>query len=123
MVNPFLQHRNLTHSLLGVGLVGWGLRELLIHFPAMWGVSHKEVWIVAMVAYVSHLIADMVTVEGIPLLFPYQKMYGFPPHPFAGLRIETGHWFENLLVFPAINVILIALIYFKWPLIHAILFK
>ena len=122
-VNPFLQHRNLTHSLLGAVLVAWGLHTLFAHFPSYWGVNTHEVWIVAMVGYTSHLIADMVTVEGIPLLFPYHKMFGIPPDPFAFLRIETGHWFENLIVFPAVNLLLLALVYINWPLIHTLLFR
>jgi len=121
VVNPFLQHRNITHSILGAVLVGWGLHELFRYFPAYWGVNAHQVWIVAMVAYISHLIADAVTVEGIPVLFPHQRMYGFPPNPFAALRIETGHWFENLIVFPLVNLVLLGLVYLNWSTIHAII--
>ena len=123
IVNPFLQHRNLTHSILGSILIGFGIHKILTYFPSYWGVHTNVVFIVAMVSYISHLLADMVTVEGMPLLFPAQRMFGIPPHPFAGLRIETGHWFENLLIFPSVNVVLFGLIYVGWPLIKLTLIK
>ena len=75
-----------------------------------------------MVSYGSHLLADMFTVQGIPLLFPAQRMFGIPPHPFAGLRIETGHWFESWIIFPAVNVIFLGLVYVCWPIIRGFLF-
>lgn len=123
LVNPFLKHRNLTHSALGYALVGWGLHALFSHLPPYWGIHGDQVWIVAMIAYGSHLLADALTVEGIPFLFPYPKMYGIPPYPFAGLRIQTGHWFENLLIFPFVNLVLLSFIYLEWRLIHQILFR
>lgn len=123
LVNPFLKHRNLTHSILGFLLVGWGFHTLLLHFPAYWGINTHIVFVAGMIAYGSHIIADMVTVEGCPLLFPYQRMFGIPPRPFQGLRIETGHWFENFLVFPAVNIVLIWMVWSQWGTIHQLLFK
>lgn len=122
MVSPFLQHRNLTHSLLGFGLVAWVSLILFHHVPSYWGVDTLRVWLAGLVAYASHLLADALTVEGIPLLFPYQHSFGIPPRPFEGLRIETGRWFENLVVFPLVNLFLIGLIYLNWGTIRLILF-
>lgn len=123
LVNPFLQHRNITHSLLGFGLVGLGVHALLAHVPVYWGIHTAAVFISFMVAYGSHIVADMVTVEGVPLLFPYQRMYGIPPRPFEGVRIVTGKWFENLVVFPLANLSLIWLLWASWPNIRQILFR
>ena len=123
VVNPFLQHRNLTHSLLGLGIVWYGLNLSLAHVPTYWSINAPAVLIAGLVAYVSHLIADMVTVEGIPLIFPFGHMYGFPPHPLQGIRIVTGGWFENLLIFPLVNLVLIALLYTQWSNLHHILFR
>jgi inner membrane protein len=122
VVNPFLQHRNLSHSFLGLGLFSWGMYVLLHHLPPYWGIHTTTVFIAAVVAYASHMIADMVTVEGIPLFFPNQRMYGIPPRPLEGLRILTGHWFENLIVFPLCNFLFLELIYAYWPLLRRILF-
>jgi membrane-bound metal-dependent hydrolase YbcI (DUF457 family) len=123
VVNPFLQHRNLTHSLLGAAVVGVLLRSLLHHFPTYWGIDGHSVLIAGLAAYFSHILADMVTVEGVPLFFPQQHMYGIPPRPFQGLRIVTGGWFENLVVFPAVNLVLIWLLWSQWPIIQLTLFR
>ncbi|MBU6389216.1 metal-dependent hydrolase [Patescibacteria group bacterium] len=122
LVNPFLQHRNLSHSLLGLALVAWGSHALLYLIPSYWGVNIPVVWAVFLISYASHLLADMVTVEGIPLLFPYQRMFGIPPYPLQGVRIETGGWFENLVIFPAVNLLFLVLLWMKWPVLHTLLF-
>ncbi len=122
IVNPFLQHRNLTHSLLGAALVGSILWQLATRVPVYWGINAFFVWSIAMAAYLSHLLADAVTVDGIPLLFPLQRSFGFPPHPFQGLRIETGKWFENFIVYPLTVCTLIGLFIIKWAVIHALFF-
>jgi len=122
VVNPFLQHRNLTHSFLGFGLVTWGIYTLGLHVPAYWGLSVHRVELAFCLAYASHLLADALTVQGIPLFFPAPRTFGFPPHPFQGLRIETGKWFENFIIFPAVNLLLVALVWYHWSLIKTILF-
>jgi hypothetical protein len=64
-----------------------------------------------------------VTAEGIPVLFPYQRMYGIPPRPFQGVRIITGKWFENLVVFPLVNILFVVIVWFYRVQIHAILHR
>ncbi len=123
VVNPFIEHRNLSHSLLGVALVGWLVHWLTAIMPGYWGVDGQVVFWVFMAAYSSHLLADMVTVEGIPLFFPYQHMFGIPPKPFEGLRIVTGKWFENLVVFPLVNIALLVIIISHWTTIRLTFLK
>ena len=110
VVNPFFEHRNLTHSLLGIALIGWGLSALLTVAPSGWGLNTAVVWQALMAAYVAHVVADSLTEEGIPLFFPYKAMMGIPPYPFQGMRILTGRWFENLVVFPLANLVLIGVV-------------
>ncbi|MDO8513038.1 MAG: metal-dependent hydrolase [bacterium] len=121
--DPFLEHRNITHSILGVALVGVGLHFLLATFPNYWGINTQLVFVATMIAYVSHLFADMWTNEGIPLLFPYKRFFGLPPKPFDGIRIATGKWFENSVVFPAFTLFLVVYILLTLPSIKLILFK
>ncbi len=108
-------HRNLSHSLLGVvlfsGLAWWLTRPIPV-----------GAWIDAPIAlqsfvigFTAHLVADAVTVMGVPLLWPYGGCMGFPPRPFQGIRIVTGKWFENLVIFPGVTVLLITLL---WSHIH-----
>jgi membrane-bound metal-dependent hydrolase YbcI (DUF457 family) len=118
-----LQHRNLTHSLLGVGLVYWGMIALGKLVPPEWGLNWHLVLVCAMAAYVSHLLADMVTIEGVPVLFPHQRMYGIPPRPFQGVRIVTGKWFENLVVFPLVNIAFVVIVWLYRAQIHVILHR
>lgn len=123
LTDPLLEHRNLTHSFLGALLVAWGLHSLYATFPTYWGIDVHILLITSISAYFSHLIADMFTIEGIPLLFPIKRSFGFPPKPFDGIRIETGQWFENLIIFPFFNLLFWVVIYYKWSLVKLIIFK
>lgn len=95
-------HRNLTHSILGVVLFSW----LATWF--VWRVFRPDLFDQALflqsfeIGFMMHLLADAVTVEGIPLFWPLGANMGFPPRPFHGIRIVTGKWFESLVVFPAV---------------------
>lgn len=121
--DPFLEHRNITHSLLGATIVAIGLYYLLKLFPSYWGIDTHFVFWAALVSYGFHLFADMWTNLGIPLLFPYQRFFGLPPKPFDGARIATGKWFENLVLFPIITIYLIIFVVVNLNLIKLILLK
>jgi len=75
------------------------------------------------ISYASHLLADSFTVEGIPILYPWHRNFGIPPKPLEGIRIQTGEWFENLIIFPIINIALIVLVFGNWDNIKTILLK
>lgn len=113
-----LGHRGLTHSLLGVMIFGGLLWWLTQQIPAYWGIETPWVWTAFMIGYILHLIADALTEQGIPLLWPNKGMYGFPPKPLHDLRIITGGWFENLLIFPALNLAFWGGIALNWQLIR-----
>jgi len=116
-------HRNLTHSLLGFAIIGGLLYWLLSSFPSYWGINIHILYISMMLSYAIHLLADSFTVQGIPLLWPWHRNFGIPPEPLEGIRIETGQWFENLVLFPVLNIALILLIIFNWSDIKMFLFK
>lgn len=123
IINPFIKHRNITHSILGFIIVNALVGLLLANTPPYWGISTMPVMIAFSLAYLAHLLADMFTVQGIPLLYPWKRFFGIPPEPFEGVRIETGQWFENLVIFPAINVILIIVIISNWQNLRQMLFR
>jgi len=119
----FLSHRNITHSILGFGLISWGVYFLIGLAPSYWGWNAGQVFVAFLCSYGAHLVADMFTEEGIPILYPYHRMFGIPPRPFEAVRIVTGKWFENLIIFPAVNIILIIEIISRWETIKRILIK
>lgn len=98
----FLAHRTLSHSFLGVFLVYKLLWWLL---PKILNPNHLNITVIlyaTMIGFVSHLILDFFTEEGLPLFFPIKTKLGFPP--ISSWRITTGKWFEKLVVFPGIIV-------------------
>lgn len=116
-------HRNLTHSLLGFVIIGGLLYWLLLKFPEYWGINVHILYISMMLSYAVHLLADTFTVNGIPVLWPWQRNFGIPPKPLDGIRIETGKWFENLVLFPILNIVLLLVIISNWSNIKMFLFK
>lgn len=96
-------HRFISHSLLGLALFGY-LTNLLLHFvhPIMPHVDIDLVWYAFIIGYVSHLVMDSFTKEGVPWLLPIPYKFGFPP--LRRLRITTGKKMEMLVVFPVILV-------------------
>lgn len=103
-------HRNLSHSILGTGLFYLLVIWFCKYIPVNWPINPSLFAISAMVGFVFHLLADTITVRGIPYLWPFGGDMGFPPKPFEGIRIITGHWFENLIILPGTTIILIVLI-------------
>lgn len=103
--NLFGGHRAVTHSVIGVvvvyKLIAWLIPQLLN--PNF--VDSQLVVVALMIGYVSHLVLDGLTEEGLPLMFPLKINFGFPP--IKSWRIKTGKWFENWVVFPAIIIYLI----------------
>lgn len=77
----FADHRGVSHSLLAYIYVVWGayLASPMIA-PAV------------AVGYGSHLLADAVTVGGIPLFWPWSKRFGLRN---LGLGIATGGWVDR----------------------------
>lgn len=99
-------HRNLSHSILGVVLFSW-LMTWFVHAVFRPGLFDQTLFLWSFeIGFIAHLLADSVTVEGVPYLWPLGNNMGFPPRPFHGIRIVTGKWFESLIVFPGVFVVL-----------------
>jgi len=107
-------HRHLSHSLLGMGLFTC-LFSLLIHIVAkhfsVLPVTDDLILLSFIMGYFSHIFADLFTEAGVPLLFPIGYHFGIPPDPLGKVRIKTGKWFENLIIYPAVNIALVVIIY------------
>lgn len=104
-------HRHLSHSLIGLGIFTWLFWLLL----KLLGLSTLNLELSAFVlGFASHLFADSLTEDGVPLLFPLDYHFGIPPNPFQRVRIKTGQWFENLVVYPVVNLAIIVIIYQRY---------
>jgi len=94
-------HRFLTHSLLGLALVGFLFWTLLLFLqPIMPNVQIEYVWWALIIGMISHLVMDSFTKEGVPWLLPIPVKFGFPP--LKRLRITTGKWGENFVTLPIV---------------------
>ncbi len=103
VLSPLLGgHRFISHSLLGILLFGLGARYLLQVIGTVLLVNMHYVWYAFMIGYISHLIMDTFTHEGVPWLFPLPLKIGIPPIKL--LRIKTGGLIEKAVVFPLLLV-------------------
>lgn len=96
-------HRYISHSLIGIIIFGFLSKYLLGLASSVLLVDMNVVWWSFMIGFVSHLVMDMFTKEGIPLLFPIPLKIGFPP--FSVLRIKTGGLMEKALIFPGLMIL------------------
>lgn len=102
-------HRLLSHSIVGIFLFGVGLDLLLGAVGKVLIVDMDIVWWSFMIGFVSHLIMDSFTREGVPWLFPIPIKFGIPP--IGVLRMKTGGLVEKSFVFPILILINGFLIY------------
>lgn len=105
LTNLFSGHRNITHSFLGFYLIYLAAKYLIyqVFNPAF--IDPQIIFATFLTGYVSHLLADSLTEEGLPLLFPIKYKFGFPP--IRPWRIKTGKWFEKFIVFPLVIIYLL----------------
>lgn len=102
-------HRFISHSLIGVWLFGVVLKVFLSAISGILIVDMDIVWWAFMIGFASHLVMDLLTRDGIPVLFPIPIRFGIPPLSF--FRMKTGGIVEKSFVFPALLMINIYLMY------------
>jgi len=86
-------HRTITHSFLFLALV-WSSFIALSKF----GIIHDPNFIkIALFSLLSHFVFDMVTISGIPLLYPFfQNKCVIPGN--KNFRFNTGEWKSEIVV-------------------------
>lgn len=93
----FVPHRSVTHSLLMVVYLGWIVYQI------------SPAYVLPFVAgYLSHLLADALTVSGIPLLWPFPVKFSAKK---IGIRIKTGSLADKWIGNVAIVLFIAGLIY------------
>ena len=104
IIDPLLgSHRFLSHSILGIALFGFLSKFLLDAISGVLLVDMQIVWWAFMIGFVSHLVMDTLTKEGVPWLFPVPLHFGFPPFKF--LRLKTGGFIEKSIIFPGLILV------------------
>lgn len=81
-------HRGFTHSLLAVAVSLWLFQ---INVPADW-LLPADVLQGMTLGYLSHIVADMLTPAGVPLLWPIRMRFRFPL-----LNSQKGNQLERVL--------------------------
>jgi membrane-bound metal-dependent hydrolase YbcI (DUF457 family) len=107
-------HRTIFHSLLGLvigSLLAIGLEQVISYLLTLRGItlstgfvsSSHLVFIGVLFGSIMHILADALTIGGVPLLWPSSKRYGFPPNPQQ--RFRTGTWPETVIVWSSIILV------------------
>lgn len=102
-------HRFLSHSLIGVVLFGVGAKFILQMMSSVLIVDMDIVWWSFMIGFISHLVMDTISRDGVPWLFPIPIRLGFPPFRF--LRMKTGGLLEKSFIFPGLILLNIWIYY------------
>lgn len=93
-------HRLVSHSIIGIFLFAFLTKQFLNLISSVLLVDMNIVWWAFMIGFLSHLVMDIFTKEGIPLLFPIPIRFGIPPFKF--LRVKTGGLLEKSFIFPGL---------------------
>lgn len=116
LITPMLGgHRFISHSILGIFLFGFVLKYILEVTSSVLIVDMNIVWWSFMIGFISHLVMDTFSHEGVPWLFPIPIHFGIPPLKF--LRPHTGGVVEKSFIFPVLLMINAYLIYTHYHLI------
>ncbi len=93
LTNFFLGHRGMMHSLIPV----------IVVFVFALVLGYFEIGLALGLGYLSHLIADMLTLEGINFFYPVKsRVSGF---------IRTGSFLESLLFILLVVLICVMILY------------
>lgn len=96
-------HRTITHSLacwLALTLVCYVIEKLVFK-------SELHTWLFSL-AYFSHLLLDMCTLQGIPLFYPFSSdMCVLPANP--KLRVRTNDLPTEIVIFFSFGVLLLSM--------------
>ncbi len=103
----FGKHRSISHSILGVFIMGYLTKWLIFRIPPENGFDLPALWYAFMISFVVHIFADFLTKDGVPLVWPWKYRFGFPPFKF--MRIRTGGKIEMFVVNPLLVLFCLAL--------------
>lgn len=110
IVQPLLGgHRYISHSIVGIFLFGAFTKFILEETKTVLIVDRDVVWWAFMIGFLSHLVMDTLTHDGVPWLFPIPFRFGIPPLRF--LRPKTGGVVEKSFIFPMLLIANVVIYY------------
>lgn len=113
IISPLLgSHRMISHSFAGIVIFGFLSMKFFDAISSVVLVDMILVWFAFMIGFISHILIDLITKEGEPLLFPLPFKVGIPPFQF--LRIKTGGFIEKSIIFPGLMLTNGYIIYFHY---------
>jgi inner membrane protein len=113
-----LSHRTISHSLLGIYLVNKITSFVIpILLNPVYIYTDLVVYSI-LLGFISHITADSLTKDGVPLFFPIKFKVGVPPIEL--FRITTGKFIEKFIIFPAVLVYIFWLTFDKKEVFLAI---
>lgn len=102
LINKMFGHRGFTHSILCAILVSVMFYLPVIYYPDILGITYRQIVIGISAGYISHLLLDMSTTSGVPLLHPFTKK------SYRISKLKTGK--HDLFVSVAFLVVTLAIV-------------
>lgn len=113
-------HRFLSHSILGAVIFCYAFHYILhVLTPSFPNLNMDIIWYAYIIGYVSHLVMDSLTTEGVPWLLPIPIKFGIPP--IKSLRVQTGGLIETFVIFPGLMIATVVIIYTHYDKIKVLL--
>lgn len=110
-------HRHFTHSILGIIVITLILRWIILTFIQSEFYPQSFIILFAfLIEYISHPIADTLTDQGVPWLWPIPWSLKLPPGP-EELRVTTGSFVELFIVRGALLVVAFLLLSSHWQVL------
>lgn len=116
-------HRHFTHGIIGILAIYFFLQWIILQFiqehihPQMFTLLYAF-----MIGYVSHPIADTLTDQGVPWLWPFPWNIKLPPGP-EELRVTTGSFVEMVLLRGGLLVAFFFLLSSHWEILAALFYR
>lgn len=89
-LNRIFGHRGFTHSLAALALLAIGLKALTGTAGNLADLAWLHVCLPLLIGYASHLLGDLLTPSGVPLLWPSRPRQAFPLFASANPDGLTG---------------------------------
>jgi inner membrane protein len=113
-------HRFLSHSIVGAILFISAFHYILnVLKPSFPHLNMDVIWWAFIIGYVSHLVMDTFTTEGVPWLLPIPVKFGIPP--IKAFRVQTGGLIERFTIFPGLMLVTVYFIYTHYDKVKLIL--